>query len=127
MNKVVMDASAVLALLNEEPGCEVVEKYLPDAVLSAVNLSEVLAMLSKIDLAAKEAEEMLTRLIKEIVPFDQKQAAIAASMKKNTKAQGLSLGDRACLALAKLENLPALTADRAWIKAEHQIKIILVR
>jgi len=127
MNKVVMDASAVLTLLNEEPGCEVVEKYLPNAVLSAVNLSEILAMLGEIDFTVKEAEEMVTRLIKEIIPFEQKQAAIAASMKKITKAQGLSLGDRACLALAKLENLPALTADKAWIKAEHQVKIILIR
>jgi len=69
---------------------------------------------------------ILTDIIHEIVPFDTNHAYSTALMRKNTKKCGLSLGDRACLSLAKFMNLPILTADKAWMKADLDIKIILI-
>ena len=127
MSKVVIDASAILALLNKEPGHEIVDSHLPHSIMSTVNLSETLAVLTEIGIAHKDAADLVITLIKEIIPFDEKQAVIAAALRKNTKSNGLSLGDRACLALAKELNLSAVTADKAWANANHSVKVILIR
>jgi PIN domain nuclease of toxin-antitoxin system len=127
MDSVVMDASAILALLNQEPGQEVVEEYLPRSMLSAVNASEVMAVLTGIGLSIDDAEDMLSKLIKEVVPFDRYLAVIAAGLRQTTKKLGLSFGDRACLALAKRRRTPALTADRSWTKLNIDVDIRLIR
>ena len=110
MTKIVLDASAVLAMLNQEPGHEVVEKYLPQGIISTVNLSEVVAVLTEIGMSMDEAENITRELIKEIIDFDHPQALTAASLKKTTRSKGLSLGDRACLALGESHQSPG--ADR---------------
>ena len=116
MTKVVMDASAVLALLNQETGYKLVEQHLPESMISTVNLSEVVTILIDIGITRSDAETTVNELIKEIIVFDQQQAFIAAELRKSTKSYGLSLGDRACLALSQIKKLPALTADKAWSK-----------
>jgi PIN domain nuclease of toxin-antitoxin system len=126
MDNVVMDASAIRAVLNQEPGQDVVEEYLPRSMLSAVNASEVMAVLSDIGLSIDDAEKMLSELIKEVVPFDRYLAVIAAGLRQTTK-KGLSFGDRVCLALAKRRRIPVLTADRNWTKLNIDIDIRLVR
>lgn len=127
MNKIVLDASAILALLNQETGYELVEKNLPHSIISTVNLSEVITVLNDIGIPQNESENAVAELIKEIVVFDQEQACIAASLRKHTKVHGLSLGDRACLALSQVENAPVLTADKAWKKLKHPTKILFIR
>ena len=127
MAKAVLDASAVLALLNQEPGAEMVEEYLAESVLSTVNLTEILTVLDDIGMPLKEAKVVVSSLIKEVTPFDEEQATIAASLRKQTKSSGLSLGDRACLALAQMQGLPVLTADKAWKKVSKQVEVLLIR
>jgi ribonuclease VapC len=128
VNKVIFDASALLALLNQEAGCEIVEKHLPHAIMSTVNISEVIAVLTEVEIPHKTAEEMVVEIIKEIVPFELSHALVSAAMRKMTKPYGLSFGDRACLTLAKLKNLPVLTADKIWGKINSdEIRVVLIR
>jgi ribonuclease VapC len=111
---VVLDASAVLALLFEEPGAEVVRAQLRTGVIGAANLAEVLAKLSDHGLPAMEAVRAVTILGLEVAPMTEAQAGRSAELRPMTRAVGLSLGDRACLALAAELGAPALTADRSW-------------
>ncbi len=111
---VVFDASAVLALLFEEPGAEVVRVQLRTGVIGAANLAEVLAKLSDHGLPAVEAVRVVTILGLEVAPMTEAQAGRSAELRPLTRAVGLSLGDRACLALAAELGAPALTADRSW-------------
>lgn len=127
MNKIIFDASALLALLNQETGYEIVAKYLSKIMMSTVNVSEVFYVLTDLGMPENQTKQLLSEVVKEIIPFDLEQAFISATLKKITKPYGLSLGDRACLALAKAKKLPVLTADKAWEKVNHGIKIILVR
>ncbi len=114
MNEHILDASALLALLNQEPGCELVKKHMPRALMSSVNFSEVLSKLIDRGIPTHKAEEVLDNLKIRIVPFDYKQALLAGVFRTQTKALGLSLGDRACLSLSATLKLPILTADTPW-------------
>ncbi len=111
---VVLDASAVLALLFEEPGAEVVRAQLRTGVIGAANLAEVLAKLSDHGLPAVEAARAVTILGLEVAPMTEAQAGRSAELRPLTRAVGLSLGDRACLALAAELGALVLTADRSW-------------
>jgi ribonuclease VapC len=126
-NKIVFDSSALLALLHQEAGYKNVEKYLPQGIISTVNLAEVVAILEEIGIAHSEAEKIVSELMSDIIVFDRSQAILTAQLRKSTKAHGLSLGDRACLSLAKSMNLPVLTADKAWVNADHSVKVLLIR
>jgi PIN domain nuclease of toxin-antitoxin system len=112
--EVVLDASALLALLNSEPGATLVAAALSGATISAVNLSEVVAKLAEAEMPGDAIREAIQGLPMEVVPFDQEQAYEAGLLRPFTRGAGLSLGDRACLALARRLALPALTADRRW-------------
>ena len=111
---VVLDASAVLALLFEEPGAEMVRGHLRTGVIGAANLAEVLAKLSDHGLPAPEAARAVTILGLEVAPMTESQAQRSAELRPATRVAGLSLGDRACLALALELGASALTADRSW-------------
>lgn len=123
----VLDASALLAFLNDEPGGTEVTSFLDDALISTVNLAEVLQK-------ASQAGIDITRLASEIsgmgvhaVPFDASMAATSASLWDDTRKLGLSLADRACLSLAAETNAIAVTADRAWAKLDlPEVNIHLV-
>jgi PIN domain nuclease of toxin-antitoxin system len=127
VGRVVLDASAILALLNDEPGAAAVAAALEDAVVSAVNLSEVVAKLLEVGLSREEADEALGGLGLEVQPFDEAAAWAAGTLRGATRRAGLSLGDRACLALARQLGVPALTADAAWLKAATGADVRLVR
>lgn len=127
MNKIVLDASAVLAVINQEEGHLNVEKHLQFSIISAVNYSEVVTVLSEIGMPVKDVETIMREIMIEIIPFDQELALTAATLRKDTKKFGLSLGDRACLALAKTRKLSVLTADKIWIKTDVGIDIRLIR
>lgn len=116
MSDSVLDASALLALLNQEPRAQRWAGHLAGAALSAVNLSEVVAKLTDIGMREADIREALDPLGIAIVPFDAAQAYEAGLLRLQTKPFGLSLGDRACLALAIRMRRAALTTDRAWTK-----------
>ncbi len=127
MSGAVLDASAVLALLNAEKGAEAVQEVLTGAVISAVNLAEVVARLAAVGMPEQEIRETLALLGLDVVPFQEEQAFQAGFLKPQTRSSGLSLGDRACLALALERNVPAITADRAWKDLNLEIQIQLIR
>jgi ribonuclease VapC len=127
VSDIVLDASALMAVLREEPGAAAVEAMLDHAAISAVNLSEVQAKLVEQGTAAELAWSSLVDLDLEVVDFDVPQARIAGDLRRLTRARGLSLGDRACLALAQALGLPAMTADRAWARLAIGIEIRTVR
>jgi len=123
----VLDASALLALLLGEPGAnEVAEVIAGGATLSTVNLSEVADTLLRNNI---DPEPVLSRVCEQVTvePFTYHDAFAAAALRRPTSALGLSLGDRACLALAQRLDAVAATADRQWSKLELGIAIRLVR
>lgn len=115
-----LDASALLAWLREEPGAEVVEERLSGSFVSAVNLSEVLQKSLAGGVEISGVVEDLVALGVSFVAFGAEQAIVAAEMWPNTRSLGLSLADRACLATAVGLGLSALTADRSWAEIEWE-------
>jgi PIN domain nuclease of toxin-antitoxin system len=110
----VLDSSAVLALLLGEPGADQVQRELPGALLSAVNFAEVISKLCERGMPAAEARVAVEATGVDLIAFDVDQACLAGHLRNATRSAGLSLGDRACLALARLRGFPAVTADAAW-------------
>lgn len=127
MTEYVLDASAVLAVIQGEPGSERVEPHLRTAPISAVNLAEVVTKLQERGLSRAEIAEILHLLDLDIRPFDRPMAITAGTLRAITRHAGLSLGDRACLAFAAESNGVVLTTDRAWAKLEIGVAIELVR
>jgi PIN domain nuclease of toxin-antitoxin system len=123
----VLDASALLATLFEEAGSDSIELVLPGARMSAVNFSEVIAKLSDYGVANNDILRDLAELDIVVCDVDRKQAELAGLMRRNTKIAGLSLGDRACLALAATLGGIAVTADRAWANLSLDVAIQVVR
>lgn len=126
MSEWILDASALLALLNQEPGAPVVEAALPDGVMSTVNLSEVLAKLHEVGLSKDEAWAAVSGLALTFVEFDTDAARDAAGLRPSTRTIGLSPGDRACVALGRARNAPILTADRSWSDLDVGVVVKLI-
>jgi PIN domain nuclease of toxin-antitoxin system len=123
----VIDASALLAMLQDEPGGDRVVAALPDAFISAVNISEVVAKLCDKGFQPDQARETLEMLSLNVVDFDMSQAVAAGGLRPSTRSLGLSLGDRACLALAASSGVTALTTDRAWARLEVGVLVDVIR
>ncbi|HEY3948755.1 type II toxin-antitoxin system VapC family toxin [Phenylobacterium sp.] len=126
MTDVVLDASAVLALILEEPGAAGVAAQLDGGRLSTVNLAEVAQRLADRWTDA-QVGAVLAAFPFEVVDFDRATAVRAGLMRRVTRAHGLSLGDRACLALAERLAAPVLTADRAWAELDLGVEVVLIR
>jgi PIN domain nuclease of toxin-antitoxin system len=124
---VVLDASAVLALLNGEPGAAMVKEQLPDAVISVVNLVEVGTKLIDNGMSFEAAQEAIELLELAIEEFDLSLAELAIQLRPATKGVGLSLADRACLALAVRLEAVAMTADKVWASVNVGCQIELIR
>jgi len=123
----VLDASAILAILQREPGTQRWAEKVAGSTVSTVNLSEVIAKLLDNRMNLDQIHLVLDALNLIIVDFDARQAALTAQLHGQTRRLGLSLADRACLALAQARTLPVLTADRAWATLKIGIDINLVR
>ena len=124
---VALDASALLAFLFQEPGQQFVAERLGHSCMSSVNLCEVLGKFSR---DGHDSAEILRRLLAspiEFVSFGEADAQSAAEFLPQTHAYGLSLGDRACLALAKQRDIPAITADAAWGRLSLGVQVELIR
>lgn len=120
MTAPVYDASALLAVIFDEPGADVVMEFLatPGGKVSAVNWSEVAAKLAERGVAEPDISSELAPLALDVVPFDETQAMAAGGLRSATRELGLSLGDRCCLALARQHHARVLTADSAWLELE---------
>ena len=130
MNRIVLDASALLAILHQEPGAEIFAQrfdLLENASMSAVNIAEAYGKLVALGMGPKDAWEAVISPVPEIVDFDKEQARIAGWLLPQTRAVGLSLGDRACLALGMALKAPVYTADRTWKNLRLKVSIHVIR
>jgi ribonuclease VapC len=127
VNDIVLDASALLAVLRAEAGAERVEPRLEGARIGAVNLSEVVAKLIEDGVPEAEIRLAIGRLELDVHAFDAQHAYLAGILRKPTRTFGLSFGDRACLALAQSLGAQALTADRSWSRLNLGIAVEVIR
>ena len=114
MSEAVLDSSAVLALLFGEKGADRVKSVLPGALLSTVNFAEIVSTLCERGMPQDQARLAIEAIGVALVDFGIDQACTTGDLRNRTRSAGLSLGDRACLALAQQKNRPAMTADAAW-------------
>ena len=127
MSRVVLDTSAILALLRNERGADTVAGYRGEALVSAVNIAEVAAKLDGQGIPATHWHYALALIDLEVIDFDNRQALAAASLRQPIGIRGLSLGDRACLQLAAMRGLPVVTADRAWAGLDVGVEVRVIR
>ena len=119
---IVFDSSAMLALLRDERGANVVSAAMPKAVMCAVNVAEVAERLCR-DFEQEAVRRSLDLILPITIAVDKELAIAAGFMRTNTINAGLSLGDRFCLALGARMNVPVLTADRAWLKIANAVGV----
>lgn len=127
MAEYVLDASAVLTLLQNEPGAADVAATLGQACISSVNVSEVVAKLVEHGINDVEVRQILQRLDLQVIDFDTELAFQAGALRAQTKRIGLSLGDRACLALGIKRKATVVTSDRVWKSLTLGIVVRVVR
>lgn len=127
MSEAVLDASALLALVRDEPGADDVTTLLDSAVVSAVNLSEVVAKLADSGMPEAAIYATLEEVELSVVSFDRSHAYAAGYLRPMTRQAGLSFGDRACLALARQLGVPAITTDRRWLELDLDVAVWSIR
>ncbi len=129
MTEIVLDSSAVLALMQREPGADAVAAVLPGALLGMVNLAEVVTKLCERGLAVDVARYAVASLGVRIAEFTEEQAHLVGQLRPLTRSAGLSLGDRACLALGRISGATVLTAEGVWpqIASVVGVEIRLIR
>ena len=124
---VVLDASALLAYLQDEPGGERVREVIAHAVMSTVNWAEVIGKARDDGVDTRGLREDLASLGLALEPFSAEQAEISGQIKERTGRTGLSLGDRACLALGSDRGETVYTADRAWSQLDLGVEVVAIR
>jgi ribonuclease VapC len=124
---ILLDASALLALVLEEPGAERVAEVLDRAAIGAVNLAEVIEVAARRGLPAARAAAWAEELALPVIAFAAPMARGAAELLAAHRARGLSLGDAACLATAAALGLPAMTADRLWAELGTGVEVRTIR
>ena len=127
MSRVVLDASAVLALLHDEPGAREVERHLGQAVISAVNWAEVAGVLAARGLPPEPVRLAVEALGIDVDTFGVEAADETGSLRPTTRDRGLSLADRACLGVARALGLPVVTADRDWLEIDVGVDVRCIR
>ena len=126
MSAVVLDASALLAMIKEESGGDKVAKVIGEARMSVVNFAEVVSHFVRNGMPPGDVDAMLRPLPVTLVPADAELSRLAGYLRGPTAEAGLSLGDRFCLALAVREKLPAWTADRTWKSVARKLRVDLI-
>ena len=127
MTEVLLDTSALLALVFDEAGSERVRQDLPDGTISAVNVAEFVSKLTDHGYAGEIAEALFRDLMVDSRDFSTSTACLSGRLRPSTRRHGLSLGDRACLAEAIAGDLPVLTADRAWADLDLAVDVEVIR
>ena len=127
----IMDASALMALVKNEKGGEFVDALIDDqvCVASSVNIAEVCSKLLEVGVTSADLKRIIRNMNIDVIDFNQEQALASAELRPLTKSAGLSLGDRACLGLAKLMNGTAVTSDRPWLDVAEAVgvKVLMIR
>jgi len=125
----VLDASALLAMLRGEPGGDRVKEVLPDAAISAINFAEVVGHYARNGAPEGDIRSLLSALPLACVAVDERLSYDIGLLLPTTRSAGLSLGDRACLALARRYAALALTADRNWktVVEAAKVEVELIR
>ena len=124
---VVFDASALLALLNAEPGGDVADGFVGNAAISSVNWCEAYGKLRARGVEAAPLSAEMAETVIAVLQFDEDDARHAGELLMATRSVGLSLADRACLALAARLGVPAVTADRAWVDLDVGVEVVCIR
>jgi len=127
VSKYVLDASALLALLNNEPGARRVKDILPESVVSAVNVCETAGKLINAGMSLDDVRTSIELINLEVVPFDTELAYRTGALIVETKKLGLSLGDRACLALGLMLNQTVVTAEHRWSRLRIAVTVEVIR
>jgi PIN domain nuclease of toxin-antitoxin system len=123
----ILDASAVIALIDNEPGADQVAGAIQaGAAMSAINVAEVVSKLSERGFSPEAIGDAVAAFAFERIDFDTTLALEAGLLRAPTRHLGLSLGDRACLALARRLGLPAITADRNWARASVGVTVQVI-
>jgi len=125
--EVVLDASALIAMLWDEPGGDRAEALVDRAIVSTVNWTEVLQRFQRGGMSLDGKQDAIEALGVRLEPYTAEDADAVARMWEGTRAAGLSLADRACLALARRLGAPAHTADRAWADLDVDVDVVLIR
>jgi ribonuclease VapC len=123
----VLDASAILCVFFNEKGAEAVETLLGNSIVSAVNYAEAVSKLHERNVQASTISAILESFPAPIIDFDTGQSIATAALRNATRSRGLSLGDRACLALAASRGATAVTTDQAWKDFEQVAPVLVVR
>lgn len=124
---IVLDSSALLALLKNEPGAEAVADHLDGALMSTLNVAEVLSKIEEWGGDSSEVLKEIALLPINLIPLSLATATGAARFRPHTKSAGLSLGDRICLALAQERGCEAWTADKRWASVKLGVTVHLIR
>lgn len=129
MSRAVLDASAVVALIAREPGAERVRDFLGGALISAVNLAEVYSKAKDKGLTLESLKWITAGLRLDVLAFDEAAAERVGQLREPTRSAGLSLGDRACLALGQSLQVPVITSEKRWsaVAATLGVEVILFR
>jgi PIN domain nuclease of toxin-antitoxin system len=127
VSEIVVDSSAVLAAIKDEPGGDEVERDIRGARISAVNLSEIIGWLAERGFASENIVRIVTSFDLTVEVFDRSRALAAGLLAAQTKRRGISFGDRACLALTAELGLPVVTGDRNWRNLDIGVDVRLFR
>jgi PIN domain nuclease of toxin-antitoxin system len=127
--KHLLDTSALIALIKKEPGYEMIETIIANSAISSVNLSELVAVLTRSGIADVDIDEIIEDIVPEIIPFCENTSIRAGKLLTITKTYGLSLGDRACISTGDFYGMEIHTADKVWLKLQPRIttKITVIR
>ena len=117
----------MLAFLLKEPGGEQIGRILTDSAVTSVNLAEVVARFTELDMPDDDIAKIVDGLDCEIVAVSREVGLLGGLLRASTRRRGLSLGDRICLAFAKIEGLPVYTADRPWADLDIGVDVRLIR
>jgi ribonuclease VapC len=120
---IVLDSSAVLAILRDEPGAENALEMMVEGVITAINLGEVAQVQFRDGFSRDVIERAIEELAIPVISVDAEIAFTAAEMRMTALAKGMSQADCICLALAKREGVPALTGDRKWLEIAETVGV----
>lgn len=127
MTRAVWDASAVLMVLKSEPGWERLVEEFDQGMIGSINLAEVAGKLIEAGMPVDDVRQSIRSLAFEVVPFSEEHAYLCGLLRPPTRSHGLSLGDRACLAVALAVELPVVTADRRWQDLDVGVEVHVAR